>query len=70
MDEGDYMEIGSVDSIALAAMNIKQVETLTEVSTSVLAEAMDQSEIMGQGLIKMMELSVNPGIGGNFDMSI
>lgn len=70
MDEGDYMEIGSVDSIALAAMNIKQVETLTEVSTSVLAEAMDQSEIMGQGLIKMMELSVNPSIGGNFDMSI
>lgn len=70
MDEGDYMEIGSVDSIALAAMNIKQVETLTEVSTSVLAEAMDQSEIMGQGLIKMMELSVNPGIGGNFDTSI
>lgn len=70
MDEGDYMELGSVDSIALAAMNIKQVETLTEVSTSVLAEAMDQSEIMGQGLIKMMELSVNPGIGGNFDMSI
>ena len=70
MDEGDYMEIRSVDSIALAAMNIKQVETLTEVSTSVLAEAMDQSEIMGQGLIKMMELSVNPGIGGNFDMSI
>lgn len=70
MDEGDYMEIGSVDSIALAAMNIKQVETLTEVSTSVLAETMDQSEIMGQGLIKMMELSVNPGIGGNFDMSI
>ncbi len=70
MDEGDYMEIGSVDSIALAAMNIKQVETLTEVGTSVLAEAMDQSEIMGQGLIKMMELSVNPGIGGNFDMSI
>lgn len=70
MDEGDYMEIGSVDSIALAAMNIKQVETLTEVSTSVLAEAMDQSEIMGQGLIKMMELSVNPDIGGNFDMSI
>lgn len=70
MDDGDYMEIGSVDSIALAAMNIKQVETLTEVSTSVLAEAMDQSEIMGQGLIKMMELSVNPGIGGNFDMSI
>lgn len=70
MDEGDCMEIGSVDSIALAAMNIKQVETLTEVSTSVLAEAIDQSEIMGQGLIKMMELSVNPGIGGNFDMSI
>ena len=64
------MEIGSVDSIALAAMNIKQVETLNEVGTSVLAEAMDQSEIMGQGLIKMMELSVNPGIGGNFDMSI
>lgn len=70
MNEGDYMEFGSVDGIALAAMNIKQVDTLNQVGTAVLSNAIDQSEVMGQSMIKMMELSVNPGIGGNFDMSI
>lgn len=70
MNEGDYMEFGSVDGIALAAMNIKQADTLNQVGTAVLSNAIDQSEVMGQNMIKMMELSVNPGIGGNFDMSI
>ena len=70
MNEGDYMEFGSVDGIALAAMNIKQVDTLNQVGTAVLSSAIDQSEVMGQSMIKMMELSVNPGIGGSFDMSI
>ena len=70
MNEGDYMEFGSVDGIALAAMNIKQVDTLNQVGTAVLSNAIDQSEAMGQSMIKMMELSVNPGIGGSFDMSI
>ena len=70
MNEGDYMEFGSVDGIALAAMNIKQVDTLNQVGTAVLSNAIDQSEVMGQSMIKMMELSVNPGIGGSFDMSI
>ena len=40
------MEIGSVDSIALAAMNIKQVETLTEVSTSVLHTFADSFDVV------------------------
>lgn len=70
MNEGDYMEFGSVDGIALAAMNIKQVDTLNQVGTAVLSNAIGQSEVMGQSMIKMMELSVNPGIGGSFDMSI
>ena len=70
MNEGDYMEFGSVDGVALAAMNIKQVDTLNQVGTAVLSSAIDQSEVMGQSMIKMMELSVNPGIGGSFDMSI
>lgn len=70
MNEGDYMEFGSVDGIALAAMNIKQVDTLNQVGTAVLSNAIDQSEAMGQSMIKMMELSVNPEIGGSFDMSI
>ena len=70
MNEGDYMEFGSVDGIALAAMNINQVDTLNQVGTAVLSNAIGQSEVMGQSMIKMMELSVNPGIGGSFDMSI
>lgn len=56
-------------STALASMEIG-----SKIGTAVLSKALDTSEAAGQSLIRMMdrsmELSVNPTIGSNFDMSV
>ena len=62
-------------------MNIPQLSTalsnvnlMSQVGTAVLGKALDDSETAGASLINMMdrsmELSVNPAIGSNFDMSV
>lgn len=61
--------------IAQVALNMAQFNTQQSVSTAVLSNALDTQETAGQGILKMMdaaamELSVNPHIGGNFDMSV
>lgn len=61
--------------IAGLSMNLAMIDTSTKVGTAVLDKALDTNEAMGQGLIKMidasaMELSVNPGVGANFDMRV
>ncbi|MCR5802326.1 MAG: YjfB family protein [Lachnospiraceae bacterium] len=45
------------------------------VATKMLAKAMDQNEILGQGMVAMldsaaMERSVNPSVGSKFDLSV
>lgn len=55
------------------AMSTNQVQT--QVSTAVLSKSMDTLETLGQGMVQMidaaaMEQSVNPHVGGNFDMRI
>ncbi len=55
------------------AMSTNQVQT--QVSTAVLSKSMDTLETLGQGMVEMidaaaMEQSVNPNLGGNFDMRI
>jgi len=47
----------------------------SRVGIAVLGKAMDTNEELGAGLIQMidsaaMERSVNPAVGGNFDMRI
>ena len=51
------------------------VSTRSQVSTAVLDKAMENNEQLGAGIVEMMnaaamELSVNPGVGANFDMRI
>ena len=63
------MDIAGV-SVALA-----HVSTRSQVSTAVLDKAMENNEQLGAGIVEMMnaaamELSVNPGVGANFDMRI
>ncbi|MCI8691168.1 MAG: putative motility protein [Lachnospiraceae bacterium] len=63
------MDIAGV-SVALA-----NVSTRSQVSTAVLDKAMENNEQLGAGIVEMMnaaamELSVNPGVGANFDMRI
>ena len=55
------------------AMSTNQVQT--QVSTAVLSKSMDTLETLRQGMVQMidaaaMEQSVNPAVGGNFDMRI
>jgi hypothetical protein len=35
-----------------------------------LSKTLDLQEAQGSQLTKMMEMSVNPAVGGNFDMSV
>lgn len=62
-------------------MNIPELSTAlanaqltSQVGIAVLDKALESSEVSGQSMISMMErsmeLSVNPGLGGNIDILI
>lgn len=59
-----------VDSIATLAMGMAQMNTLSQVNTGLLSMSLDNYTAQGSELTKMMELSVNPSVGSNFDMSV
>lgn len=66
------MEIGALASTALYQMQQGSVKVNgysqpTDVGVAMLSKQFALSEASGQSLIRAMELSVNPGIGGNVD---
>ena len=67
-ERSDIMNIPQL-STALSNVNL-----MSQVGTAVLGKALDDSETAGASLINMMdrsmELSVNPAVGSNFDMSV
>ncbi len=56
------------------SMNMAQIDLSTKVGTAVLSKVMDSAETSGDALVGMMnqamELSVNPNIGSNIDISV
>lgn len=61
--------------IPALSMSMAQSNLLTDVGTAVLAKTMDQAEAVSSSLTDMldaaaMELSVNPAVGGNIDISV
>lgn len=56
--------------IAELSMAMAQTNVTTQASTQVLKLSMDSAESIGTELTKMMELSVNPGLGANLDVRI
>ncbi|MCR4729070.1 MAG: YjfB family protein [Lachnospiraceae bacterium] len=57
------------------SMALSQIKTNTELGNKLLSKAMDTNEMMGEGIVKMidkasMERSVNPAVGGNVDYSV
>jgi len=58
------MDIGAL-STALSQSSLKQA-----VGISVLKMAKEQTVTEGQALVKMMEQSVNPNLGGNIDIKV
>lgn len=67
-ERSDQMNIPEL-STALSNVNI-----MNQVGIAVLDKALENSETTGESLINMMdrsmELSVNPAVGGNFDMYV
>ena len=53
---------------------LSNVNMMNQVGIAVLDKALENSEATGESLINMMdrsmELSVNPAVGGNFDMYV
>lgn len=45
-------------------------KTGSEVGMKMLAKSLDTQDVMGASMIRMMENSVNPAVGGHFDVSV
>ena len=59
-----------IDLVAYYMMNA-QTQTMQAVSTQVLAKSLDMMEVQGAQMTKMMmEMSVNPNLGGNIDVLV
>lgn len=56
--------------ISEISISMGQTGLINAVSTAVLGMSMDMAETAGENLIKMMELSVNPNVGSNIDVSV
>lgn len=65
-----------VPSVASMANYLSRTQKYSDVGLAVLDMSMDTMKMAGAGVAEMiesapdMELSVNPSVGGNFDMSI
>lgn len=63
------MDIGAI------SMQLAQQKNLSDVGTAMLSKSLDLQQTEAAGVVNMisaaaMENSVNPHIGGNFDMSV
>jgi len=57
------------------SMRMAQSNLLTDVGTAMLAKTMEQADSVSAAMTEMldasaMELSVNPGVGANIDISV
>lgn len=58
------MDVGSVST----AMSMNEV--MNEVAFAIMGKSLDTVQSLGDGMIKMMEASVNPNLGQNIDYSV
>lgn len=64
------MNIGNANS-ALSAINASEPSSLMEsVGMKILDKTLDTSASMNDSIIRMMENSVTPYLGGNIDVSV
>ena len=58
------MDIATLSSV------MSQTALMDQVSSAVLSKSLDNMEVMGDGMKKILETSVQPQLGQNFDVSI
>ncbi len=51
------------------AQAMSAAQFTNDLGTAVLSKSLDSMEIMGDSMVRMMENSVTPHIGGNIDFS-
>ena len=56
--------------IAALSTSMAMTDVANQASIRVLSMSLDDLETSGDGLRKMMEMSVNPGLGANIDVSV
>ena len=61
--------------IPALSVALSQTKALNDIGTAVLSKALDTAQAQGNAMVSMidsaaMELSVNPHVGGNFDMRV
>ncbi len=66
---------GIAMDIPALSMAMAQNDLLTQVGAAMLGKSLDLMEVAGEGMTEMidtaaMELSVNPAVGGNIDISV
>jgi len=59
-------------TIASLTISVNQYQSASDpaIGMAVLSKSLDNAKQSGQNMIKMMERSVNPQLGKNFDMSV
>ncbi|MCI8298871.1 MAG: putative motility protein [Lachnospiraceae bacterium] len=56
--------------IASLSTALSMTKVNNEIGVLMLGKQLDQAEIMGDSMIKLMEQSVTPHLGGNIDVSV
>lgn len=61
--------------IAALSVSMSRSSALTNVGTAMLSKSLDTNQVLGKGLVDMidkagMERSVNPAVGSRFDMLV
>ena len=60
--------------VAALSMNLAQINTMNSFGVAMLDKNLDMMKDVGGAMVEMMdnsmELSVNPAVGGNFDMRV
>lgn len=64
------MQISSINPALSTVTQAKPGSVISDVGIQMLDKAIEMNEDMMAGTVKMMEMSVNPSVGGNFDASI
>lgn len=70
MNISAMLETPAMPDIARLSIGMAENKTQEAIGTAILSETLDAFEANGQALRSMMELSVDPTIGSNFDMSV
>ena len=56
--------------IASLSMSMSASSLMNEVSMQILDMSLDNMQELGDGMRKMLEMSVNPNVGSNIDISL